>query len=496
PSNHFFLDNQTTVGDLATPPGGDFLLRLERTDGQTADLSLAVTCECIPVDAAGTAVGEPRVLVLSQGNSWQARQTNSSQTATHRLRVQTSLPTGYRIIAHNQLASPIQAPESVTLTMPGSSAILRVRANASVVVHIVKPATMSLPETFATECTLQPIKSETDQTPVGTALTATIWIKNGWKQVLLTPPSGFHRVTLNYPIPEGCSVCIYSSFQSAVEPAASPKLVTPLNAIARSRVSGTDASGKSLVGPGATNPMVVEKKKYFVFNQTGNVMVSTTVDTSAEIQAQAQKLFNEVTVFFAAMSKAITTTVNPLAEDKKTPYSIYNYDALAKVILKSGFFINTTREDISYSSSSFGVDFSRELITGLLGLPTGAGGLAFASSLIAAMGSEGVRLQASSTEKNSKVAHIVFVCEYLLGMPMVSAIVTYVDSSEANRIVKAGPCASAESKEIKMNLHKDVYMFVTPTFIKEYSGDLNSTSQNEDFGAFTSHLKDLLEDKK
>lgn len=96
-------------------------------------------------------------------------------------------------------------------------------------------------------------------------------------------------------------------------------------------------------------------------------MIATTETDSSNMDESSRRVFNEVSVFFAAMTRAITNTPRPGSNEN---YSIYNYEALAKVIGGSGCFIHCTQEDIKYTSSSFGANFSKELLSALLALPT------------------------------------------------------------------------------------------------------------------------------
>ena len=54
-----------------------------------------------------------------------------------------------------------------------------------------------------------------------------------------------------------------------------------------------------------TDPNNVEVKKGFVFNETGNIMMATTDLTSDTIEQSVRDVFAEVSVFFAAMTKAL-----------------------------------------------------------------------------------------------------------------------------------------------------------------------------------------------
>ncbi len=237
------------------------------------------------------------------------------------------------------------------------------------------------------------------------------------------------------------------------------------------------------------NPNNIEAKKYYVFNETGNIMMASTIDTNTPISDSVQKVFAEVSVFFAGMSRAITNTINP-ATNK--PYSLYNYEALQNVISGSGLFVHVTEEDVKYDTKSFGADFSKELIESLLGLATGTGEMRFASAMISSIGKEGLNISGSSNTNQSKVGNIIFVCEYLLGMPVVSAIVVYADCEKNSQQLKLGPCFSESSVSTSWTLHKDTYMFVTPSFIKDYANDLSSINSDPDYLSLINWLSSLL----
>lgn len=237
------------------------------------------------------------------------------------------------------------------------------------------------------------------------------------------------------------------------------------------------------------DPNITEGKKKFIFSATGNIMVATTEEDSTNMDDGVRSVFNEVSVFFAAMSKAISTTQRPNSTEN---YSIYDYAALEKVIDGSGCFTHCTQEDIEYKSSSFGAEFSRELITALLGLPLGDGTLSFAQAMISSLGHEALKLSKESSSSDSRVGNIVFICEYLFGMPIVSATVVYIDSQSETDTINAGPCVKTSKTEVSMKMHKDVYMFVTPTFIKKYAKDLNSVISSKTYGEFVSYLQSLI----
>ena len=237
----------------------------------------------------------------------------------------------------------------------------------------------------------------------------------------------------------------------------------------------------------------VELTKYFTFNETGNILLATTVGASAEVDESVKKVFGEVSVFFAAMTKAITSTPNPDAKSPPANYSLYNYFALERVIDASGCFIDVTEQDVTHTTKSCGAELSKELLNGVLGLATGVGAMNFALGMMSSIGQEGLKLSASSDASKNKVGNIIFVCEYLMGMPSISAIVVYLDANKHSAQLALGPCFKANVNTFTLTMHKDTYMFVTPAFIHEYAGDLGSISSDDAYGALVKGMQASLQ---
>lgn len=245
----------------------------------------------------------------------------------------------------------------------------------------------------------------------------------------------------------------------------------------------------SQLAPPEPNPFNLQAVKRYIFNETGNIMLASTELGSDTISDAVRGVFAEVSVFFAAMTKAISTSIDPVTG---TQYSLYNYNAIQNVVDGSGLFVHVTEEDIVHTTSSFGATFSKELIEGLLGLAAGAGSLSFAQGMIASIGSAGLKIGGNSDSSDNKVANIVFICEYLLGMPIVSAMVVSCDAKENSQTFSVGPCFSETTTTTSLTMHKDTYMFVTPSFIKAYSGDLESIETDLIFLEFVDYLQALV----
>jgi hypothetical protein len=231
-----------------------------------------------------------------------------------------------------------------------------------------------------------------------------------------------------------------------------------------------------------TNPFNLQGVKKYVFNQTGNIMMSTTDTTTSEISQSVVNVFEEVSVFFAALTKALSDQ----------GFSLYDHEALERIIDGSGLFVQVTQEDVEYKQQSASIDFSKDLLEALLGLASGTGEMAFASAMISSIGQQGLKISEGTSHSSSKVGNIVFVCEYLLGMPIVSAIVVYADFNENKQWFKLGPCISEQSMNKSLKMNKTTYMFVVPSIIKEFSPALAGVEHDASYNELIGYLESLV----
>lgn len=195
--------------------------------------------------------------------------------------------------------------------------------------------------------------------------------------------------------------------------------------------------------------------KIFAVSATGNLFVASTLNggegANASLTQAAQQAFEQVSIFFAAMTKAIAETPDPNSTaTPKESYSIYNYDALGSIIKKSGLFIQVTENDIEFESSSWGAEFSSDLVQAILG--GFSGDLASISqslvSLISSAGKEGFKLSHSNTQQKSKVGSIIFICEYLLGAVSITPIVVYIEVGTHKDQLQVGACFKSYSESM------------------------------------------------
>ena len=129
-------------------------------------------------------------------------------------------------------------------------------------------------------------------------------------------------------------------------------------------------------GPGDDSGQI---KIYFIFNQTGNIMIASTTPNEKEIDPSVKAVFQKVIVFFGAWTAALA----------KKGKDLYDADALSQIIGASGFFVRMHEEDRSFNYSSTQLTLDTAIITSALGAVGGIGGaLAIAEKVVGSLGSQ------------------------------------------------------------------------------------------------------------
>jgi hypothetical protein len=196
-----------------------------------------------------------------------------------------------------------------------------------------------------------------------------------------------------------------------------------------------------------------EKGVQFRLNQTGNIFYSM---SSRELQGETKKLFESVTVLFAAMTKA-------LASKNKT---IFDYDAWGKIIAKSGYFIEVQKfqKTLSLKSGSLTIDTQviQQLIPGL----TSGSSLEIAKGVLNALNGE---FKKEEAVEKTKLAHILFICEELFGAPSVTVRLFFA-SQESHKAMTSTPCHKTTSVSFEQLQEANTFLFVSPRTIAEFAG--------------------------
>ena len=217
---------------------------------------------------------------------------------------------------------------------------------------------------------------------------------------------------------------------------------------------------------GSTKTYYDPLPKYYAFNETGNVMVCTTTQGQEVVSDTLKTMFSDMSIFFAAMTKAIATHKD--AEGKSG--SIYSSDAILKILGKSELFVEAKQESITVSSSAVGDTMSKELTEHVLGRGLGESNLHFSRGLFRSM---------SEHAEHGDAGSIFFICENILGLPMVSAVVVKLDSPDGEGVENGQSIGGRKMSEIldieehegtnsivrKWIFEKRTYIFISPRSI-------------------------------
>jgi hypothetical protein len=224
-----------------------------------------------------------------------------------------------------------------------------------------------------------------------------------------------------------------------------------------------------------------EIKKYYTFDDTGHIMISSTVAEEKDMDPGVKAVFQKAQVFFGAWTAAIA----------QKGRSMYDYDAINAVIAQSGYFINMGTEDRTFNYTSHDVVVSTAIVEDALGsIAAGGSALRIASNIIKGLGGQ-LQVSSEHTDEHQKIAQLMFVCQNLMGMPLVSATLYYIQRDETKDITKTN-CSSTYTDTIQFAYHKQDFMFVDPDVINKCSDDFK---QSDAYKALIASLAKAIPDK-
>ena len=227
-----------------------------------------------------------------------------------------------------------------------------------------------------------------------------------------------------------------------------------------------------------------EVQKYFTLNQTGNIMVSSTVENEKDVSDDVKQVFRKAIVFFGAWTAA-------LAKAGKT---LYDYEAITQMIEKSGFFVQVHGEDRSFVSESGSITLDTQIVSSVLGGFASMGGttaLSIAQTVLGSLGSK-LKLSGSSTQDTNKIAHLLFVCENLMGMPILNVLLFNTSASQT-KTVTGSNCHSSVAQGLTMTYHQDAFMFVDPDYIDKFTSAFQT---NPEYDALIQKLAGYIDKPK
>lgn len=197
-----------------------------------------------------------------------------------------------------------------------------------------------------------------------------------------------------------------------------------------------------------------EVKKYYTLNATANVMIGTTSPSENKVSPILLEKFQLAQSYFSNISRK-------LAENGK---SIFDYEALSDLISVSNHFSSVKKETKSFVYKSHDLTLNTAFLNDLMGSMTSIGGaLNVGKKLLESIGNE-VAFSVSKSQYDRDIGHILFVCEDLLGIPIVSLSLFRISANEGSKAVNVG-CAKKSKKNIALNYNQEVFMFISPEIL-------------------------------
>ena len=264
-----------------------------------------------------------------------------------------------------------------------------------------------------------------------------------------------------------------------------------------------DVTPKSVTSSQGSQPYQ-QIPKQFVFNETGNILICTTKLDLEQVSQPFQESCYELSVFFSAMTKAITSSINP---DTNQPYSLYNFNALTRVLNSSGLFIHLNQEVKTIKTSGVGNAIGNKMMTTVFGHDFGQNEFNFSKAMFNGMKEQVFTGRDGCTVSQS--GNIFFICESLLGMPMLSAVLVKIDPQSA-AVERSGidkyqnlfdlalkDETEEENKGIgrTWKIEKQTYSFIAPKLLKHYGKSLSIRDEPE-LNAYIDRLKSALNVKQ
>lgn len=221
-----------------------------------------------------------------------------------------------------------------------------------------------------------------------------------------------------------------------------------------------------------------EIKKYYTLNETGNIMISSTVKDSKDISEDVQNAFKKVIVFFTAWTAA-------LSKKEKT---LYDAEAITNIIEQSGFFVRVHKEERTFNYISASGTLNTAIIGSVLsGFSAMGGALKIAQTVVGSMGAQ-LAVSASHGESTKKIGHLLFICENLMGMPIVNVVLLNTTAKESETVTKSN-CHSSVNKNMSMTYRQDAFLFADPTYINQFSDEFKT---NPDFEKLIDQLASYI----
>lgn len=169
---------------------------------------------------------------------------------------------------------------------------------------------------------------------------------------------------------------------------------------------------------------------YQQLNETGTILIRTTLPPNHPLPEFIQQEFSAVTMFFAAMLRAISTAINPRTGK---PFSIYNYHAQESILVGSGRFIKLSEDTFALKTHKFIEKAGKILFAEIFNMNLRDREHRKISSILKGVNKEVVRMIETNHPNEFRAGFIIFVVEYINGVSSVSVKSIFINRNDYNK---------------------------------------------------------------
>lgn len=201
--------------------------------------------------------------------------------------------------------------------------------------------------------------------------------------------------------------------------------------------------------------------RYVVLNETGNVLLATTAATGEVVPENAQQVFSEACAHLAAIMRAISSTRRPEGDGF---HSVFDSQVLLRLLDRHPLFVHMHRESIEITGAP-GKTLLTNAVVEVFGIGLPTRDAQRMAAVLRSMAMVTDRVGMVDADEEARVGHLMLICESLLGVPVVSAVLTHL-SLEHCRILAGHTGDRAQEAQPVIALCKEVYLFVSPAMAK------------------------------
>lgn len=215
----------------------------------------------------------------------------------------------------------------------------------------------------------------------------------------------------------------------------------------------------------------------FRLNATGNIFTSTT-SGDGQVSDEAKALFKSVSVLFSAMTKAM----------RDANKDLFDYEAWASLIGKSGYFVEMQEFHQTLDIKSSDLTIDTQIVQQLLPGITGGSSLSIAKSVLGAFSG---KFSSSTTDEKSKLAHLLFINEEIMGSATVTVRLFFASKASHTTITQS-PCHQRVTKSFQQEQAANTFLFVDPDTIAQYADKYDPEKVPESYKNLIDSLSKLI----